>query len=88
MAPNHEPLTTSVLFIDENDVDRAYFAKGLQSCSSEYLILEAQDKESGLDLYRQSPRIDCVLLELDLPDRLGSEVLVDLVPFARRRTSR
>ena len=84
MPPNPELPTTSVLFIDGNAFDRAYFAEGLKSCSSDYLILEAPDGESGLELYRRSQRIDCVVLELDLPDRSGFEVLVNLVPVASR----
>jgi CheY-like chemotaxis protein len=50
----------------------------------DYLILEAKDGASGLELYRESERVDCVVLELDLPDRSGFEVLVDLVPRIRR----
>src|SRR5207344_3326511 len=84
MHLNSERPTTSVLFIDGNDSDRTFFADGLKSCSSDYLILEATDGESGLDLYRRSQRIDCVVLELDLPDRSGFEVLVTLVPIASR----
>ena len=76
--------TTSVLLIDGNAADRAYFAEGLKSCSSDYLILEATDGESGLDLYRRFQRIDWVVLELDLPDRSGFEVLVSLVPIASK----
>ena len=75
---------TSVLFIDGNAADRAYSVEGLKSCSSDYLILEATDGESALDLYRRSQRIDCIVLELDLPDRSGFEVLVTLVPSASR----
>jgi DNA-binding NarL/FixJ family response regulator len=84
MPPNPELPTTAVLFIDGNDADRTYFVEGLRSCSSDYLILEASDGESGLELYRRSRRIDCVVLELDLPDRSGFEVLVNLVPLAIR----
>ena len=81
MVASPELHSTTFLFIDGNDADRAYFAEGLKSCSPDYLILEAWDGESGLDLYRRSPWIDCVVLELDLPDRSGFEVLVDLVPL-------
>ena len=49
MQLNLDPSATSVLFIDGNDAVRAYFPEGLKSCSSEYLILEASDGESGLD---------------------------------------
>ncbi len=73
MAPNIGSLTTSVCFIDGNDADRAYSAEGLESGSSEYLILEAPDGESGLDLYRRSRQIDRVVLELSLPDQSGHE---------------
>ncbi len=78
-------LTTSVLFIDANDADRKFFAEGLKCESPGYRILEATDGESGLALY-QSQRIDCVILELDFPDRSGFEVLVRLVPIATRPT--
>ena len=84
MQTNLDPSTTSVLFIDGNDADRAYFAEGLTSCPSDYLILETTDGESGLYVYRRSQQIDCVVLELDLPDRSGFEVLIDLVPLVRR----
>lgn len=83
MPPTTELPTTSVLLIDGNDIDRAFFAEGLKSCSPDYLILEATNGQSGLDLYR-SRRIDCVVLELELPDRLGLQVLIELVPLVRR----
>ena len=84
MLPSPDLPTTTVLFIDGNDDDRTYLAEGLKSCSSDYLILEATDGKSGLYLYRRSQRIDCVVLELDLPDRSGFEVLVDLVPLVNK----
>jgi DNA-binding NarL/FixJ family response regulator len=84
MPPNANLSTTSVLLIDGNDAERACLAEGLKHCSPDYLILEASDGESGLGLYRRSPRIDCVVLELDLPDRSGFEVLLELVPIVRK----
>ena len=74
---------TSVLFIDGNDTDRSLFATQLKKCSSDYHILEARTGEAGLALFR-SHRIDCVLLELELPDCSGFQVLVNLVPIAMR----
>jgi DNA-binding NarL/FixJ family response regulator len=74
---------TSVLLIDGNDTDRTCFANYLKSCSPEYQILEAIDGAAGLALFR-TRRIDCVVLALELPDRSGFEVLVDLVPIASR----
>ena len=88
MHPNPEPRTpnlptTSVLLIDDNNTDRIGFASHLKSCSPDYQIHEAANGEAGLALYR-SLRIDCVVLSLDLPDRSGFQVLVDLVPIASR----
>jgi CheY-like chemotaxis protein len=83
MPPNLELFTTSVLLIDGNHADRAYFAEGLKSCSPDYLILDAANGQSGLDLYR-SRQIDCVVMELELPDRSGFEVLIELVPLVRK----
>jgi CheY-like chemotaxis protein len=81
-TPNPEP-RTRILFIDGNANDRALYVSGLQYCSPDYHIIEAIDGQSGLAIYR-AQRIDCVVLELDLPDRSGFEVLVDLVPLVRR----
>ena len=74
---------TSVLLIDGNDTDRAYFAAQLRDRSPDYQILEATDGEAGLALYR-SRRIDCVVVALELPDQSGYKVLVNLVPVASR----
>jgi DNA-binding response OmpR family regulator len=74
---------TSVLFIDRSEEQRTYWGDQLKSCSANYEILEASDGQSGLDLYL-SRRIDCVVLELDLPDQSGFQVLLNLVPLASR----
>jgi CheY-like chemotaxis protein len=76
-------LTTSVLLIDGSKNHRAYWAEQLTRCSPNYVIVEASDGQSGLDLFR-SRRIDCVVLELSLPDQSGFQTLVDLVPIASR----
>ena len=87
MLPNSELPTTSVLLIDGHDSDRTSFANQLKQCSPDYTILEAADRQSGLDLYRQqSRRIDCVVHEIDLPDASGFQLLVDLIPVAKRPT--
>lgn len=83
MPPTPELPITSVLLIDGNANERANFAQELKRCSSNYEIVEASDAQSGLDLYR-SRRIDCVVLELPLPDQSGFKTLVELVPVARR----
>src|SRR5437868_9590638 len=83
MSPNSDLPTTSVLFIDGFDADRRHFADQLKRRSRDYEILEAADGQSGLDIYR-SQRIDCVVLEMTLPDQSGLEVLMSLIPRASR----
>ncbi len=78
-----ELITTSVLFIDGYHHDRTYYADQLKQWSPDYEVLEAVDGKSGLARYG-SRRIDCVVLELDLPDMSGFQVLVNLNPVARR----
>src|SRR2546423_6523167 len=82
MLPNSVP-PMSVLLIDGSKNHRAYWVDQLKRCSSDYQIIEASDGQSGLALYR-SRRIDCVVLELSLPDQSGFQTLVDLVPIASR----
>ena len=83
MLPNSELPSTSVLVIDGFDAERRFFAEQLRHCSLDYQIIEAADGQSGLDVYR-SRRIDCVVLELGLPDQSGLQTLVELVPIASR----
>ena len=79
MLPNSELPSTSVLVIDGFDAERRFFEEQLRHCSLDYQIIETADGQSGLDVYR-SRRIDCVVLEIALPDRSGFEVLMELVP--------
>ena len=79
----HLPATTSILLIDGSKNQRTYWAEQLKRCSLDYVIVEASDGQSGLDLFR-SRRIDCVVLELGLPDQSGFQTLVELVPIASR----
>jgi len=78
-----EHRTASVLLIDANKADRAFYADGLKRCAPDYLILEAADGQIGRQVYG-CVRVDCVVLELALPDRSGLKLLLDLV----RTTSR
>ena len=73
----------SVLLIDSNDTDRTYYADRLKKYSSEYVVHEAATGEFGLAIYLAQP-VDCVVLELDLVDKSGFEVLVQLVPIAHK----
>lgn len=73
---------TRILLIDPNREDREYWRERPHACSSEYVIHEAETGKNGLAL-ATTQQIDCVLLELTLPDMSGFEVLVKLIPRAR-----
>ena len=83
MPPNSDLSTIYVLLIDGSKKQRAYWADQLNRCSTDYMIVEAEDRESGLKLYR-SRYFDSVVLDLALPDQLGFQLLTDLVPIANR----
>ena len=80
-GPDIPPI--SVLLIDSSKKQRTFWADQLRRCSPDYEILEASDAHSGLDLYRSRP-VDCVVLELSLPDQGGFKALVELVPLPSR----
>jgi DNA-binding NarL/FixJ family response regulator len=80
-GPDIPPI--SALLIDSSKKQRTYWSDQLRRCSADYEILEVADGQSGLDLYR-SRCIDCVVLELSLPDQSGFKTLVELVPLASR----
>ena len=72
---------TTVLLIDDDPHYREYYALRLHASSSNYDVVEAATGRSGLDICARQP-IDCVVLELDLPDMSGFEILAKLVPRA------
>lgn len=74
--------TITILLIDSHKEDREYWAQRLHTSSPEYVVLEAETGKAGLAIC-QSHRIDCVLVELSLPDMSGFQVLINLVPRAR-----
>ena len=74
---------TSVLLIDGFEADRAYWAEQLKRCSPNYEIVESPGGQAGLEVCK-SRRIDCVVLEIELPDISGFEVLTTLVPRASK----
>ena len=77
------PTRSTVLLIDPHKEDREYWTQRLNVSSPNYVVLEADTGKAGL-LVCQVHRIDCVLVELTLPDMSGFEVLIKLVPRARR----
>ena len=68
----------SVLLIDSKDIDRNYYGDRLKQCSSDYVIFHAADGKAGISVC-ETVSIDCVVLEIDLADMSGFEVLVQLV---------
>jgi DNA-binding NarL/FixJ family response regulator len=73
---------TTVLLIDPNNDDRQDWMERLTSSSAHYKVFEARDAETGLALY-YSERVDCVVMELHLPDMSGFQVLMRLNPIIR-----
>jgi len=73
MLPTPDSCTTSILLIDDSQSQRTYWADQLKCASPDYLIVEAEDRESGLALYR-SRKFSCVILELALPDQAGFQL--------------
>ena len=72
---------TTVLLIDDDPRYRDYNAQRLHASSSKYDVVQAATGRCGLDICARQP-IDCVVLEIDLPDRF--EVLAQLVPRTYR----
>ena len=70
---------TTILLIDGSLEDREYYTQRLRTSSPDRAVLQAITGRAGLILYKRQP-IDCVVLELDLDDMSGFEVLVNLVP--------
>jgi CheY-like chemotaxis protein len=68
-----------ILFIDDNKDECDYFIQRLQLDSPEFTVLHAESGQSGLARCKDTP-IDCIVLEVDLPDMSGFEVLLKLVP--------
>lgn len=69
----------SVLLIDSRDTDRNYYADRLKQCSPDYVIFHAPSGKAGITVC-ETVEIDCIVLEIDLADMSGFEVLVQLVP--------
>ena len=71
----------SILLIDGNERDRQYYAWRLHKSQLTYDIAHAATGRVGLDHCARQP-IDCVVLEIDLPDMSGFEILAKLVRSA------
>ena len=78
VSDRHES-TLTVLIIDDNADDLTAWSGRLQRCAHQYSILEADSVSSALERCKDQP-IDCVVLDLDLPQSSGFELLFELVP--------
>ena len=74
---------TTVLLIDDAPRYRDHYAQRLYASASHYDVVHAATGRSGLDICGRQP-IDCVVLEIDLPDMSAFEVLAKLVPRTYR----
>lgn len=74
-----KPLCTeiSVLLIEDDCVDREYFARIL-SRSSSMVLTSASCLQDGVELLRQAP-FDVVLFDLGLPDSFGIDTIHRMV---------
>jgi CheY-like chemotaxis protein len=70
----------TILFIDPNGTDRQFWMERLKSSSQHYTVFEAEDADTGLAIYK-SEQVDCVVIELHLPDMSGFQVLLRLNPI-------
>lgn len=68
-----------ILLIDPSHRDRDHYTQRLQASSLDLVVLHAITGQAGLDLCSRQA-VDCVVVELDLPDMSGFEVLLKLVP--------
>ena len=75
----NDDLPTYVLLIDRDDHERRYYAQHLRQ--RHFVVQEAANGRTAFDVFKSSP-VDCVVLEIDLPDMSGFEILTKLVPAA------
>lgn len=70
--------TRTLLVIDDSSVDREIYARFLaRDPRHHYEILEAETGREGLDLLAERP-VDCVVLDYNLPDTDGLDILDEL----------
>jgi DNA-binding NarL/FixJ family response regulator len=68
-----------ILLIDANPEDREYYTQLLRTCLPDAFVLQTSSGQSGLEFCELRP-IDCVVLEIDLHDMSGFDVLLKLIP--------
>ena len=78
--------THTIVLVDDDADTLDTGANNLQECSSNYTVLKADTVKSALDLCGRQ-KMDCVVLDLDMDDASGFEVLLALVPSPEHRQS-
>jgi DNA-binding NarL/FixJ family response regulator len=66
------------LVVDDHELIREAMRGALKQLDSEAIILEAADSRQAMPLIEENADLDLILLDLNLPDRDGFSVLVDL----------
>jgi CheY-like chemotaxis protein len=82
VSPSKATVPATILVIDDNEEDLKYWSDSLRRFSANYTVLESSSAEAGLNLCR-SRAVDCVLLDLDMPES-GFHVLLELIPDRQR----
>ena len=72
----------TILLIDDEKEDRKYWSNALRNSSYQYAVLEADSGGSGFSLF-QEHAVDCVVLDLDMPES-GFFTLLRLIPDTSR----
>jgi DNA-binding response OmpR family regulator len=72
----------NVLFIDSDEQQRQRWVDALVAYSPSFICFHAADGRTGLGVAARE-HVDCVVLELNLPDRSGLAILLELVHFVR-----
>ena len=69
--------TVRLLLIDDDTVDRRAVARAVKALGAGHELVEAPDGRSGIDL-AVSQSFDCILVDYNLPDMNGIDLLVEL----------
>jgi CheY-like chemotaxis protein len=73
----------TVLLIDDNPEDRAYWSASLKMHPIGFVVLDAACGESGFKLW-QNGSVDCVVLDVEMPES-GFFTLLRLIPDPTQR---